>query len=187
MQIEPEFLPKVRSNAIISKEADGELLIYDSSCDKAHCLNATAAAIWKLCNGQTTVREIAMKLERLKTPKLSSVSSGSADASSSFLEIVWIALHKLQRLNLLEDDTSADGLKFWPPPTRNGMTRREAVRRIALGAAIGLPIITSLTAPTAVEAAVSCFGKCHPCSTSAECCSICVSSSSCPGGGMKCA
>ena len=60
MKIEAtEFLPLARREAIITKEVDGELLVYDVARDKAHCLNATAAAIWQLCDGRTSVSEIS--------------------------------------------------------------------------------------------------------------------------------
>ena len=56
------FLPKARSEGIITRELDGELLVYDRTRDRAHCLNKTAAAIWKLCDGATNAPEIAERL-----------------------------------------------------------------------------------------------------------------------------
>jgi len=58
------YLPAARRDEIIAREVDGELLIYDRVRDKAHCLNETAAAIWKYCDGRTTTKEITEALAR---------------------------------------------------------------------------------------------------------------------------
>ena len=39
----PEQLPKARTEQLIVKEVDGEVLVYDLTTDRAHCLNDTAA------------------------------------------------------------------------------------------------------------------------------------------------
>ena len=57
-------LPLARTNEIVTKEIDGELLIYDTTRDKAHCLNSSAASIWKLCDGRTTIQEMAVSISR---------------------------------------------------------------------------------------------------------------------------
>src|SRR6476659_4984635 len=54
-----EFLPLARREAIITKEVDSELLVYDVTRDQAHCLNETAAAVWRLCDGRTSVAAIS--------------------------------------------------------------------------------------------------------------------------------
>src|SRR6266849_5376674 len=55
-------LPKARKDKLIIKELDDETLVYDLDRDKAHCLNTTAARVWKHCDGTTTVGEIAASL-----------------------------------------------------------------------------------------------------------------------------
>ena len=145
------FLPEARRKGIISKEVDGELLIYDLERDKAHCLNPSAAAIWKLCDGQTTTDQI--------TNSLSKNNSVPVDE-----RVVWLALAEFRRTHLLEE---SDQMEPGPKPIL-GMSRREAVRRIGLGAAIALPIVISITAPTPAHAA-SLLPQGSPCSTSAEC------------------
>jgi hypothetical protein len=99
-------------------------------------------------------------------------------------QIIWLALDQLRRSHLLEEATTANAETTWPAaiPGLENMSRREAVRRIGLGAAITLPIVISMTAPTAVEAAVSCGASCHPCSTPADCCGVC-SNTTVPGCG----
>ena len=39
-----------------------EICLYDWDRKEVHALNATAARIWQLCDGQTTVQEIASQL-----------------------------------------------------------------------------------------------------------------------------
>ncbi len=208
------FVPKVRSEEIVTKEVDGELLVYDRKRDKAHCLNKTAAAIWKLCDGETSTAEIALKLQTTEGSRQEAVGSeqlgGSAIASEISVtesshtadtphpipdtqlpapdtQLVWLALDQLRRSHLLEEAAGANGKTFCPPaiPSIAGMSRREAVRRISLSAAIALPLVISMTAPTA-EASTSCKHHCDPCTTSAECCGVC--SSTVPGcvGPMRC-
>lgn len=146
------FLPEARREGIISKEADGELLIYDLTRDLAHCLNPTAAAVWNLSNGRNSVTQISKQL--------SSRESGTVDE-----DVVWLALRELRRAHLLE---TADWSRV-SDGTILGMTRREAIRRIGLGAAIALPVVISITSPTPAMAG-SCLPENSPCSTSVECC-----------------
>ena len=210
MKIEAtEFLPQARHEALITKEADGELLVYDEQRDRAHCLNETAAAVWRLCDGHTTVSEIAQAIasrqqaesrrqraegDRRVIPDTRPLAPGTRHlASGSELtpdtEIVWLALDQLRRSHLLEEQAAND--KTFLPPMLAGlanMSRREAVRRIGLGAAIALPLVASMTAPTAVEAAVSCGAKCHPCTSPIDCCNVCSNSSvtGCPSSTPRC-
>jgi hypothetical protein len=163
------FLPEARRGGIIRKEVDGELLIYDLTRDKAHCLNESAAAIWKLCDGRTSTKDIAASL--------------SKEVGASVDErVVWLALADLRRSHLLEEPKRIDQGAVrnnsqsqrkqsgqWPPAIL-GMSRREAVKRIGLGAAIALPVVISITAPTAVQAA-SLKASGENCTSSAECAS----------------
>ena len=43
-------------------ELDGEGLLYDEGTGQTHRLNQTALAVWRLCDGQRTTREIAEAL-----------------------------------------------------------------------------------------------------------------------------
>jgi len=202
MKIEAtEFLPLARREAIITKEVDGELLVYDVTRDKAHCLNETAAAVWRLCDGRTSVGAISERLAvsgkqqavdsgptaddglSLSTQHSAlSTSSQMSALSTTSSQVVWLALDQLRRSHLLEQSPDENDKTSWSAalPGFANMSRREAVRRIGLGAAITLPIVISMTAPTAVEAAVSCGAKCHPCTSPVDCCGVC-SNSSVPG------
>jgi hypothetical protein len=121
-------LPKARKEKLIIKELADETLVYDLENDKAHCLNQTAACVWKYCDGKRSISEIGELMS-----KNSEAPVGD--------EVVLLALDQLQKFELLENaDQSAFQLA--------GMNRRELVRRIGMGA-LALPLIVSLAAPPA--------------------------------------
>jgi hypothetical protein len=160
----PEFLPAARLEEIITKEIERELLVYDCTRDNAHCLNETAAAIWKRCDGRTTPNEIAQLLSK--------ESGNTIDE-----ELIWLGLDELRRKHLLTE------IKAESERTTRGLTlsRREAIRRISLGAAIALPVIITISAPTPAQAG-TCKHNNVSCSTGSECCSgVCG-----PGTPPKC-
>jgi hypothetical protein len=156
--------PKARSKRLVIRELPDETLVYDLDRDTAHCLNASATAIWHLCDGRRSPAQIA---KDLPSP------FGPVDES-----VIWLALEQLAKDHLLEARVS------WPE-TLPRMTRREAVRRIGIGAAITIPLVTSIIAPTPAQAA-TCLTHCSPCSTGTQCCSgVCASNP--PGcSGMRC-
>ena len=143
-------LPKKRKQGLVIKELPDELLIYDLDRNKAHCLNRSAAAVWERCDGRATVAEIARAVEKKTAVKVGE-------------QFVWLAIEALSRDHLLEEGID------WPAAVPR-MSRREAVRRIGIGAAIAIPLVTSIIAPTPAQAA-TCTGRCGPCSTGATCCS----------------
>ena len=71
-------------------------------------------------------------------------------------ELIILAIEGLQKENLLQD-------KF-----ESGVSRRSLLSKAAF-AALALPLITSLVAPVAVQAA-SCVAKGSACTDSAQCC-----------------
>jgi Coenzyme PQQ synthesis protein D (PqqD)/UPF0506 len=157
MNAEPDpFIPCARTEGIVVQALPGEVLVYDLERHKAHCLNYTAALIWKHCDGQTSVTEMIRILEQeLKTP----VPEG----------VVWLALRQLGKACLLAERVDKSG-------GREMMSRREVMRRLGWGAAASLPLVTSIVAPTAVEAA-TCLPMGIVCVTHAQCCSgLCMAS-----------
>ena len=130
--------PRAREEGLVVQELDGELLIYDLDTHRSHCLNSTAAMVWRECDGRSTVGEIARRV-------------GAKLGSPAGEHLVGFALDLLERKRLL------DG-----PPARAAasarVSRRELIRRIGV-AAVLLPVIASVTAPTAY-ANVSCSGTC---------------------------
>ena len=155
-------LPRMRKQRLIIDELPNEVLVYDLDRHKAHCLNRTAALVWRQCDGQTPPREIARRLQsKLDQP---------------FNEdLVWLALRQLNKIHLLEEPI---GL----PPQLAGMSRRDMVRTLGIAAAVAVPLITSIVSPTAVQAA-TCFHAGHTCTSNGQCCSLHCDG---PSGGKTC-
>ena len=152
-------MPVARESDLIVQELPDEVMVYDLTEHKAHCLNRTASLVWKRCDGKTTVGEAARALgEELGTP---------VDES-----VVWYALRQLRRYELL------DG-QFEVPSAFGVMTRREVVRKLCLAAGVGIPLITSLVAPMPVQAqsanpcvTTDCLPQGCPCVFDNECCTF---------------
>lgn len=123
--------PVARRESLVVQEVADEILIYDLSSNKAHCLNRTAAIVWRSCDGTNSVLDIAGLL-------------GNAEANEDF---VWLALEQLGENKLLDGQL---------PTKFTGLTRREAVRRLGLAAAVALPVVASLVAPPNALAVGSC-------------------------------
>jgi len=83
-------LPRARTAGLIINELDDETLIYDLERHEAHCLNQTAALVWRRCDGRTTVE------------KMTDVIQKQLDTSVD-VDIVWLAIKQLQRFHLIEN------------------------------------------------------------------------------------
>lgn len=118
-------MPKAKTERLIVREIDGETLVYDRSRDTASCLNEFAARVWRECDGETSVAEIAAAL-------------GEDERA------VWLALHQLTKAQLL---TEAIAL---PPDMSAAKSRREIGARLGLGAAAA---VASIVAPMPAQAA----------------------------------
>jgi Coenzyme PQQ synthesis protein D (PqqD) len=131
--------PKAKSKGLIVEEAGGEVLVYNRENHHVHSLNDPAARIWKLCTGRRTLEQIAAELEIALNPAAREV-------------VVRDAIAQFERLGLVE---TADGA-----PTN--LSRRALARRIGIGvaAAVALPLITSIVAPTPAYAASGCTPPC---------------------------
>lgn len=132
--------PVARKNDLVIQEMQDEVLVFDIQTNKAHCLNQTASSVWKYCDGTNTVAEIRSLLES---------QSGSAVSE----DLVWFAIDQLSERELLE--TKLEN-KF------AGLNRREVLKRVGLAAVVALPIVASITAPTAAFA-VACSGTVTSC------------------------
>ena len=164
-----EFLPQARKRGMVIKEVDNEVLVFDTERDRAHCLNLSAAAIWRLCDGKTTPSSLANLLEGESGQRVDE-------------RIIWLGLRDLRRSHLLE------AAQVWPEQVtaRKGMSRREAVRRIGLGTAMALPLVISMTAPTLGQSA-SCKATCERCGNGGQCCSgVCVEDPANCATGKRC-
>jgi len=152
-------MPLARKTRLVVKEVGGELLIYDLDRDQAHCLNDTAALVWKHCDGKNDAATIAIQREKkLKT---------SIDES-----VIWYALSQLSKDHLLEEPVAA-------PSVFAGMNRRQMMRALGVAAVVAVPVVTSIVAPTPAQA-VSCLPSGASCVSSSQCCSgLCLRSSLC--------
>jgi hypothetical protein len=62
--------------------------------------------------------------------------------------VIWLALDQLAKARLLHEDT--------PAARKPGLSRRELMKRIGVGGAMALPLITSIIAPTVAQAGTTC-------------------------------
>ena len=124
------ILVEARRDELVVQELPDEILIYDLKSQRAHCLNQTAAFVWNHCDGATPPSEIAVLMEKEWRKPVSE-------------DAVWIALKQLNQANLLQSS----------PVFPAGVSRRAAMRRLGLAAAVALPLVTSVMAPTAAMAA----------------------------------
>jgi len=141
-------VPEARTEGLVVQQLAEEVLVYDQDRHKAHCLNHTAALVWEQCDGQSSVKEIAQKLSEEMEAEVEA-------------EVVWLAVEQLSKTHLLKEGVAR---------TAGGVSRREVMRRIGIGAAVALPIVTSIVAPKASEAA-NCRPSGASCGNSAQCCS----------------
>lgn len=132
--------PVARKNDLVIQELQDEVLVFDIQTNKAHCLNQTASSVWKYCDGSNSVTEIKKLLES---------QTGSAVSE----DLVWFAIDQLGEKELLEAKFEN---KF------AGLNRRQVLKKVGLAAVVALPIVASITAPTAAFA-VACSGTVTSC------------------------
>ncbi|MDT4953784.1 MAG: hypothetical protein QOJ02_1922 [Acidobacteriota bacterium] len=153
-----KIAPLARKEGLLVQELPHEVLVYDSERHKAHCLNPTAALVWKHCDGRTSVSEIARLLEK-------SLGTGAVDE-----DVVWCALNQLEKDHLLEEKLA------WPIGMER-ISRRTLMRRVGI-AVVLLPVITTIVAPTALAGSSNCVGDRQPCTPGGLDCCV----GSCTGG-----
>jgi hypothetical protein len=149
------MLPKRRSEKLLVRPLGDDVLVYDLARDRAHCLNPTAALVFELADGQTSIEAIAGVLgQRL----------GIDEAEP----VVRLALDRLERARLLEKSSAGGGALGDRSSAWAGepVSRRELLSKLKV-AAVMLPAITSILAPTALDAATSltamgCTALTHP-------------------------
>ncbi len=127
--------PRARSEQLVIQELTGELLVYDLDRHKASCLNATAAGVWKKCDGERTVAQIASELSsEWKMPVTE--------------EVVWLTIDKLGKAQLLKERIEAP-----VSVPADAIPRREMMRRMKVASLVAAPLIASILAPTALASA----------------------------------
>jgi hypothetical protein len=141
------MIPRAREDGLVMREVDDEVLVYDLLRHRAHSLNKTSALVWRCCNGETSVPELAARLR---------------DALDAPVDerVVWIALEQLSQVDLLEH-------RVEPPREAAAVSRRSFMRKVGIGVvggAIVLPVISTIAAPTA-QAQGSVLGPGQCCTT----------------------
>lgn len=131
-------LPRALTEKLVIRKLDDETLVYDTDRDEAHCLNHTAALVWDLCDGKTSAAQAAQTLQSKFDTKIDS-------------DFVWLAVKQLRKFHLVERAISPS------------VSRRDLVLKYA-PAALALPVIMSISAPTPAQSA-SCGMGGAPCGT----------------------
>src|ERR1700691_3268968 len=162
-------LPRARRDGLLEETLREKLLLYDQNSHTAHCLSPIAACVWRHCDGERDVTELA-ELRRTNN------------------DLVVDALHELREKDLLDAE---------PALTESavpGVSGREAIVRAARygAAAAGASLIVSATAATPAMAAsepncCQCFNTnsekcgCTTKMTDKECQEFCEKLSACSG------
>jgi len=122
--------PLARKSDIFVENLPKEVVLYDKTNNKVHCLNKIAAAIWENCDGTRTVDDLVHALE--------SKFGTSADSN-----LVLQALEELKKANLMKAGTVA-------VPDAALTSRRDAMGKMALaGSAL---VATIIAAPPSAHA-----------------------------------
>jgi hypothetical protein len=118
-------LPQARRDGLLEESVGEELLLYDRSSHTAHCLSPIAACVWRHCDGERDVTELA-------------------ELAVASEDLVADALRELREKDLL------DAEPVLMQSAIPGVSRREAIVRVArYGAAVaGASMIVSATAAT---------------------------------------
>ncbi len=125
-----QIFPSARRDGLIVQHIYQETLVYDTTRNEARLLNHTASLVWKQCDGKTSPSQMTAELSK------------ELDAAVPE-QIVWLALEQLDQYALLQE-------RLVKPTTIAQFSRRKLLQA---GLALSLlPLVTSILAPTAVQA-----------------------------------
>jgi hypothetical protein len=158
--------PHARKEKLTIRDLPDETLVYDLERHKAHCLNATAALVWKHCDGKTPLEKLAQILQEAQN-----VPAPEAAVS--------LALEQLNRRHLLEQTME-------PISGPQRLSRREALKKV-VATAVALPLVMTISAPLArVNASNVVVNACQSVSIpSGHIISTALDGTKCPGGTCK--
>lgn len=123
--------PRAKRDGLLSEDVGDELIVYDENRHRGHCLNRTAALVWRHADGERTIADLAAILQAELDPV--------ADQS-----LVWHTVDRLNAAHLLDE-----------PPLRSAdemrAARRQFISKIGLVgvATLLLPLVTSVAPPPA--------------------------------------
>jgi hypothetical protein len=130
--------PVARKSRLLLRDLADEVVVYDLERHEAHCLSRAAAIVFRNADGRRSVADLAALLSTEHAPEAEG--------------LVEMALGQLGDAHLLESAP--------PPVTEAGLARRDVMRRVGIGAALLLPLVTSILAPSPAEALVTCVSDC---------------------------
>ena len=141
--------PRARTNKLVTRDLGDELLVYDLERHKAYCLNPVAMQVFRHCDGETTIPDMALRV-------------GGALGLPVDEHAVRLGLVRLDKAHLL------DG----PVDLPLHSSRREMLRTLGRAAVVVVPLVTALAVPTSAQAATGCITSCQPCTApiGAPCC-----------------
>jgi hypothetical protein len=163
--------PAARRTGLVVRDLANEVIVYDLERHQAHCLNLTAASVFRGADGTRSLDDLGSLL-------------GDGFDRAEREAAVRMALDQLASAQLLDPGSLLE--------PAGGLSRRSALRRAGLGVALLLPAVASVVAPTPAEAAATCIEDCTsqlpgtPCncpasSTAPPCDSTCDGAGSCTG------
>jgi hypothetical protein len=128
--------PLARNEDVLIERLDTDVVVYDQRRDVAYRLNQTAALVWEYADGERTVADLAALLE-----------AEIGDVADE--DLVLVSLDQLYDHGLI--DSGYDGCDA----KEADVTRRRFIRRAGVvgTAALALPVIQSIVAPTPAAAA----------------------------------
>ena len=126
--------PVARQTGLVVQEMPDEVLVYDMDTNKAHCLNRSAALVWRSCDGTNSISDITRQFE----------ANGAGKVTEDF---VWLAIDQLHENGLLASEVA---------PRFAGQSRRQVLKTIGLASVVAVPVIASLVAPQNALGALSC-------------------------------
>jgi hypothetical protein len=147
-------VPKARVLGLVVTRVDDDVLVYVEDTHQMHHLNPAACAVWERCDGTSTIARVINETRIAE-------------------QDVRTAITRLAALDLLES-SSFTGYRL-------GANRYQRRKLIAIAGAASIPVIKSLTAPTAALAMsgsdAACNDECERHSACSGCCNVCNLSS----------
>ena len=121
--------PRARTHRLVTRDLGDEILVYDLERHKAYCLNRVARQVFRHCDGETTIQDMAVRI-------------GDALGMPVDEQSVRLGLLRLEKAHLLEH----------PVGLTSRASRREALRSLGRAAAVVVPLVTAITVPTSAQA-----------------------------------
>lgn len=125
--------PHRRTDSLTLQHVGEEILVYDERNHQAYCLNSLGSAVWQLCDGQRTPVDLAAA---------ATLTLGRAITEADVLPLL--------------ADLHANALLKRHPDAVAHLSRRNVLARLGSTAALTLPVIAAIAAPTAAQAYSGC-------------------------------